>query len=184
MIFPVPISISWNAVAAMSGALAALAALLTVITTAYQWNASQTARRRERKADYANQWIVRRIHEGIDSFLEAVVPLVQKGIREINQLCKANAPITEIELIVERIFGAFEPEYFKVRRIVRVRVNGTLPPKSAEAITKALDEVQDRFTKALDTTPKKLDEERIVAELEVACSNLFRTVLKEAIDCW
>jgi len=184
VIFPVPVSVDWNAVAAISGALAAFAALLTVITTAYQWNASQVARQRERKADYANQWIVRRIHEGIDDFLESVVPQVQQGIREVNQLCIGNAPITEIELTVERLVAAFEPEYFKVRRIVRVRVNGTLPQQSTDAITKALDEVQDRFTKALDTTPKKLDQERIVAELEAACSDLLRTVLREAVDCW
>jgi hypothetical protein len=180
--YPIPIFLDANTVSAVSAAAAAIAAFLTVLVTVSHWDEARRDRKVEQRAEFANEWIVRRVNGAVDQFLEVVAPRVAEKMQAIHKAHADNGAVSAIDALIATLIDEVAAEYIRLRRVIVVRVRGTLRDSGVDAVVGALDALEDRFTASLDHAPRKIDADVVMAELEGGCANLLRTVVAQSVE--
>jgi hypothetical protein len=158
-------AVDWNAVSAVSGAVAAVFAAVTVLVTYLGAKEQRSQRQADRRAAHYDRWISAPAFDAVHDYAEVVRALLATEVKVIADLCSANAPHGDVLNAIDKLTASCNDSYFKLQGSLTVGAEAWNDSSLRDDLRKSVEGLQDTLNEAiatLATNAKTPDFARIV----------------------
>jgi hypothetical protein len=146
----VGVDVNWNAVAAVSSAVAAIVAAAAVLLTLRAESGRVVAQETTWRRDYYSRLVTNPIMDSVESYREPIRQVLKQGAEKVGALCTANVQHGDVTKEVARIVASCDEHYYKLLHSVTVGTEawGTDPLRTE--LRGAMESLQDELNLAVE----------------------------------
>ena len=142
--------LNWNAVAAIAGAIAALAAAAAVIITMLVELDRRNAARSEWERSYYHRFVTVPLVDAIEAYRKSVRELLKHGIANIQAMCIANTSHSAVLASIAALINDCNEQYYTLVQAIMVGTEAWADRDLGTVLRERADLLQDELNLAIE----------------------------------